>query len=481
MIARDDSGIPTITAGTRVDLAFATGFAHGQDRFFQMDLIRRRAAGELAELFGEIAVEYDKRHRFHRFRDRARDVLAQAPAEDLAILENYAAGVNAGLASLGARPFEHLLLGIDPEPWRTEDSVLVVYAMFVELNDERARSDVRRGYARRALPLSVYNWLYPEGTTWDAPIIGAPRGESAPPTADVYSIREFVERAPPAREIGKKFLNGSNNWVVGGALTRNGRALMSNDMHLGHNVPNIWYQARLVVDGDDARDVTGVTLPGTPFVTAGSNGSIAWGYTNSYGDWSDAVLLRPGTKPGTYKTPQGDREFRVYRQRIEVKDADPVSYEIRETVWGPVDDAISYPDGDIAVAWTAHHPVSINLRLISLETARSVREALDIAATMGIPPQNFVTGDAGGNLGWTIAGQIPVKSDYDAMVPADWSATDGWLGWLGCITTTIHVSKIPRTGESGPQMPGSSTRTRSRPSVTAATTSVRVPRKFAIR
>jgi penicillin amidase len=260
--------------------------------------------------------------------------------------------------------------------------------------------------------------------------MGAPRGDSHPPSAHVYSIREFTGEAPPAREIGKKFLTGSNNWVVGGALTRNGRALMSNDMHLGHNVPNIWYQARLRVEGDEARDVTGVTLPGTPFITAGSNGSIAWGYTNSYGDWSDAVLLRPGATPGTYRTPEGDREFSAYRETIAVKDADPVSYEIRETVWGPVDESISYPDGEIVVSWTAHHPTSINLRLIELETARSVHEALRIAATMGIPPQNFVTGDAGGNIGWTIAGQIPVKSDFDATIPADWSTTDGWLGWL---------------------------------------------------
>jgi penicillin amidase len=436
-IVRDESGIPTITAASRLDLAFATGFAHGQDRFFQMDLIRRRAAGELSELFGAIAVDYDKRHRFHRFRARAREILTQSPAEDVAVLEHYAAGVNAGLASLSARPFEHLLLGVYPEPWLAEDSVLVVFAMFVELNDERARSDVRRGLAHRALPPTVYSWLYPQGTSWDAPIIGEPRGEQRPPPADMYSIRDFMDEAPAAREIGKKFLVGSNNWVVGGAMTRDGRALMSNDMHLGHNVPNIWYQARLKVAGAAPRDLTGVTLPGTPFVTAGSNGQIAWGYTNSYGDWSDAVLLRPGAEPGTYRTPGGDKTFRVFEETIEVKDAEPVEYRIRETIWGPVDETIDYPDGDIAVSWTAHHAVSINLQLLELETARNVTEALGIAATMGIPPQNFVVGDAGGNVGWTIAGQIPVKSEFDAMIPADWSAEDGWLGWL-------HPDDYPR-------------------------------------
>src|SRR5210317_2183166 len=199
-IQRDHAGIPTITAPTRADLAYATGFAHGQDRFFQMDLIRRQAAGELSELFGEIAVSTDKRYRFHRFRERARAVLAASPAADVAILENYAAGVNAGLASLGARPFEHLLLGVEPEPWVAEDSVLVVYAMFMQLNDGRASKDVRRGFAHRALPQQVFDWLYPEGSRWDAPIMGEPRTPPPPPPPSVFSVRDVTETPPAAGE-----------------------------------------------------------------------------------------------------------------------------------------------------------------------------------------------------------------------------------------------------------------------------------------
>ena len=441
-IERDNAGIATVSALTRRDLAYATGFAHGQDRFFQMDLIRRQAAGELSELFGEIAIDVDKRYRFHRFRDRAGAVLAASPAADVAILENYAAGVNAGLGSLGARPFEHFLLGAEPQPWRAEDSVLVVYAMFMQLNDSRASKDVRRGFAQRALPEEVFSWLYPQGTRWDAPIMGTPRRQPPAPPASVFSVRDVTDKPPAAGETGKPYLNGSNNWVVDGALTGSGRALMSNDMHLGHDVPNIWYQARLIVTGEEPRDVTGVSLPGTPFVTAGSNGRIAWGYTNSYGDWADAVLLRPGANPGSYRTPEGDREFEVRRETIHVKDAEPVVYEIRETIWGPVDDLIDYPDGDIAVSWTAHSPEALNLNLVTLETATDVDQALAIAVTMGIPPQNFVVGDAGGNIGWTIAGQIPVRNGIDAMVPADWSREEGWLGWL-------HPSDYPRVVNPG--------------------------------
>ena len=429
-IERDAAGIPTITARSRADLAYATGFAHGQDRFFQMDLIRRRGAGELSALFGAMAVDVDKRYRFHRFRSRARANLATLSAADMEILESYANGVNAGLDSLQARPFEYLLLRAEPEPWRPEDSVLVVYTMFAMLNDSRATRDIRRGLAHRILPARVYAWLYPQGTPWDAPLMGEPRPVAALPAPDIYSVRDFRGAPPPAAEVGKPQLNGSNNWVVSGNLTATGRAIVSNDMHLGLSAPNIYYQARLLVDGDERRELTGVTLPGAPFIIAGSNTKVAWGYTNSYGDWTDAVVLRPGSEPGTYRTPEGDQRFAEYIETIQVKGADPVEITLRETVWGPVNQDADYPDGEIAVSWLAHKVEAVNLHILDLEIADSVETALEIANAMGLPPQNFVTGDSEGNIGWTIAGQIPLRSAYDPMLPADWSETHGWVGWL---------------------------------------------------
>ena len=429
-IARDNDGIPTITATTREDLAFATGFAHAQDRFFQMDLIRRRSAGELSELFGGVAVESDKRLRFHRFRARAKAAMAAMPTGETALLRHYSDGVNAGLASLAAKPFEYFMLRVDPEPWVAEDSVLVVYTMFINLTDERATRDVQRGLAHRILPHEIYAWMYPQGTPWDAPMMGQARPVAAVPSAAVMSIRDVPDNAPPSHELGKPMLNGSNNWAVGGMLTPSGRAIVSNDMHLGLQAPNIYYQARLVVAGDKPRDVAGVTLPGAPFVVAGSNTKMAWGYTNSYGDWSDAVILRPGTIPDTYKTPAGDLLFSEFKERINVKNADPVDITIRETIWGPVDESVDYPDGEIAISWIAHNIDAANLRLIDLEYADSVSAALDIANTMGMPPQNFVVGDASGNVAWTITGKIPKRGDFDPMLPADWSESGGWSGWV---------------------------------------------------
>ena len=429
-IERDDSGIPTITASNRKDLAFATGYAHGQDRFFQMDLIRRSAAGELAALVGPAAVDTDKRLRFHRFRHRAERTVSDASADEQALMQAYADGVNAGLNSLDARPFEYLLLGAEPKAWQPADSLLASYAMYLQLNDSRARRDVRRGLAHRVLPPEVFAWLYPQGTSWDAPIMGAARELAPIPSADVFSLRDVADDAEPAAEQGNDPFLGSNNWAVAGWLTASGRALVANDMHLGHNVPNIWYQARLRVSGPDGIDVAGVTLPGAPFVISGSNSNVAWGFTNSYGDWSDAVLLRPGAAEGTYQTPEGDREFDVIVETIEVADGGVVDFTIRETIWGPVVDDFEYPDGEIAVSWIAHKPRGLNLQLMQVEKAATVDEALAIANTAGMPPQNFVTGDADGNIGWTIAGSIPIKSGFDPSLPADWSEEHGWQGWL---------------------------------------------------
>ena len=240
-IERDAAGIPTITARNRLDLAFASGYVHGQDRFFQMDLSRRRAAGELAQLFGEGALGFDRRTRLHRFRSRARAVIENSTEADVALLDAYAAGVNAGLDGLGARPFEYFILQSKPQPWTSEDCILVGYAMFLTLNDERARRDVQRGLAHRILPPQVYHWMYPHGTEWDAPMQGDARPHAEIPGPDVYDLRDSTRASGTAASTGPtgELPVGSNNWAVSGDLTQNGRAIVANDMHLDLATPNI--------------------------------------------------------------------------------------------------------------------------------------------------------------------------------------------------------------------------------------------------
>lgn len=432
LIERDAAGIPVITARNRSDLAFATGFVHGQDRFFQMDLSRRRAAGELAELFGAVALPLDKRNRLHRFRNRARAISAGLASFDSEVIAAYSAGVNAGLQSLSTRPFEYFLLRSTPQRWEPEDSLLVVYNMFLELNDDRANRDARRGLAHRVLPQALFDFLYPDGTSWDAPMQGASRPSSPPPQRSGLPVAGSVQSAAnhPFTEVAEPFMVGSNNWAVAGALTDSGRAIVANDMHLGITTPSVFYRARLIVDGEVPRDLNGITLPGVPLLVAGSNGHIAWGNTNSYGDWSDAVIVRPGAAPGTYLTPQGPRKFTIYRETIQVKGGDPEEMLVRETIWGPVLRNDAYADSLLAVSWLAHKAQAVNLRGLDLELADSAEDALQIANRIGMPPQNFVVGDAAGNIGWTIAGRIPIRSEFDPALPVDWSRSGGWTGWL---------------------------------------------------
>src|SRR5215469_4513713 len=303
-IARDALGVPTIEAGNRLDLAYATGFVHAQDRFFQMDLARRHAAGELAELFGPLALDHDRETRLFRFRAVAREVVAADAPEHRTVLDAYTRGVNAGLASLAGRPWEYWVLGHPPSPWRPEDTMLVAYSIWWDMQS----NDLRRELLRREINLRLggpecaagwkcaLGFLYPAGTAWDAPAGPMALASAAAPVPDASALdvrRNDAIPAAPAPAVPASAA-GSNNWAVAGTLTASGAALVANDMHLGQRVPTVWYHARLRVRphaAEAALDLNGVTLPGAPLLVAGSNGHIAWGYTNSYGSWLDVAAV----------------------------------------------------------------------------------------------------------------------------------------------------------------------------------------------
>jgi penicillin amidase len=411
-IARDVRGVPTIEAADRVDLAYGTGFVHGQDRFFQMDLARRLAAGELSELFGPVAIDHDRETRLFRFRKVAREVVAAAPPAQRAVLEAYTRGINAGIASLGARPWEYWVLGEAPASWRDEDSVLVEYAMWWDLQSsglgrERLRQEIN---ARLGGPACAASWkcalafLYPAGTNWDAAAESVATA-SAPlpvPDAAVLNVRDSGA-SPDTGPVVSASATGSNNWAVAGNHTASGAALIANDMHLGERVPPVWYHARLRIpphEGAAELDLNGVTLPGAPLLVAGSNGHIAWGFTNSYGNWFDVA-------PGPCAAPQGEAPYTVADEEIRVRGASSVALQVRS---GPLGVLWREDPGHQRcwfVAWLAQLPEATNLNLIELEHASSVEEALALAPEIGIPHQNAVLGDTQGHIAWTIFGRIP--------------------------------------------------------------------------
>jgi penicillin amidase len=428
-IERDARGIPVITASSRADLAFATGYAHAQDRFFQMDLGRRLAAGELSELFGAVALHQDTRARRFGFRSVARRVIEAAPPEERAVIEAYARGVNAGLAGLGARPWEYLLLRAAPRAWSPEDSVLVVHSMWWQLQygslaAELERRRLERAAARitdAATAHQLITFLYAGHSNWDTPnysadarcVQAACSGAANVATQPFPALLgQLLKGAGGGATPADDAKPGSNNWAVAGVHTQSGVALIANDMHLDLGVPAVWYPARLRVNGDKPLDVTGVTLPGTPAVAAGSNGHVAWGFTNSYGDFSDIRF-------GKCVSP----DYGVRREHIAVRGAADAQVEYRDVGAGVVLDGEEYAadvaSGECAqAAWLAMRPEATNFRLLALERARGVDDVLALAPGVGIPAQNMVVGDGNGRIAWTLLGRVPRGSGPDRLFGA---------------------------------------------------------------
>ena len=188
-IMRDGLGIPTVRGANRTDVARATGFLHAQDRFFQMDLARRRAAGELAALVGARALALDREIRIHRFRAEARRAVSLLSTPDRVLLDAYAGGVNAGLDALAARPFEYLLLRQQPAPWTPEDSLLVVLSMFITLQETDGAYEATLATMHDVLPQPMFDFLAPLGSEWDTPLVGPAFASPPIPGPDVYDLR----------------------------------------------------------------------------------------------------------------------------------------------------------------------------------------------------------------------------------------------------------------------------------------------------
>ncbi|HTL69155.1 MAG TPA: penicillin acylase family protein [Lacunisphaera sp.] len=429
-IERDALGVPTITGATRLDVARATGFVHAQDRFFQMDLLRRRAAGELSELFGAAALDMDKSARRHGFRRLAGEVLAQATPEERALLQAYTEGVNSGLAALGKIPWEYLILRAPAARWQPEDCVLCIYAMWFQLQDADANYERSRAALRETVGLSALEFLSPHGTSWDAALDG-----STFPAAALPALRFEAPASGGSAAIAplsSRLVYGSNAFAVAGTHTATGAALLANDMHLGLNVPNTWYRAVLRwSDASGPRRLVGVTLPGGPFLVVGSNGRIAWGVTDAYADSVDAVLVETeGIAQHYYRTPTGWKEIEERPETIKVKGEKPVLFRSRWTEWGPI---VAGPtDGYYtAIRWTADDPAATNLHYFAMENAATAAAAVAIVHRSAFANLNTIIADADGHIAWTVLGKLPRRVGYDGRLPVSWAYGDRhWDGWV---------------------------------------------------
>lgn len=448
-VERDALGVPTIRGESRADVARALGWLHAQDRFFQMDTLRRVAAGELAEVFGPRAVPRDRASRRHGFRRLAQEVLARLGPEHRAVLEAYTAGVNAGLAALREPPFEYLVLREAPRLWRAEDTFLVAYAMTLEFQEKQVGYELRLMTLRDQLGHDALAFFAPTVTPNDAALDGTTAPLAPIPGPKVLDVRgrktaTVDPRPAPDRDPFPFFardpeaVTGSNAFALAGAHTASGAGLVANDMHLDQAVPNTWYRAVLHYGG---RRIAGVTLPGAPVVVAGSNGRVAWGFTVSYADTSDLIVVDVNSIAPTLYTAPGRSESLVFETRqetIRVKGAEPVVAEFPRTIWGPLIEARDHRKRPLALRWVAHEPEATNLDLLDLESAATTAEAVAIAHRAGTPALNLIAADTAGAIAWTIAGRLPNRIGYDGRVPVPWTFGDRrWDGLLSPETVPV--------------------------------------------
>ena len=438
-VVRDRHGIPHILAGNEEDALFALGYVHAQDRLWQMEMNRRIGAGRLAEVLGEAAVDTDRLIRVLGLHRRAEASLASLEPASRRRIAAYVNGVNAWLETRdGPLPPEFLVVGFEPEPWTEADTVVWARVMALDLAREWSRDLMRLRMSEFLAPERIldfytpYRGDKPRGVQLPGPSSSAaPAGERPPPDAGVdpaagsdrgSPLPGVSAPPPPARPFTAAAglalpsgLPGSNSWAVAGAKSTTGKPLLANDPHLGLTVPSVWYFAHLSWPG---RDVVGATFPGMPLVVLGHNGRVAWGFTNTGADTQDLFVEKLDPEnPARYLAPDGYRRFEVHREVIEVKGGEDVVLRVRETRHGPVlDDAsagaagASPPGHVLALGWTALRDDDLTVQAgLGLPETTDWASFADNLRQFHSPPLNVSYADVDGNIGFLVAGRIPVR------------------------------------------------------------------------
>jgi penicillin amidase len=425
-VTRDAFGIPHIKAETLDDLFFAQGFVTAQDRLWQMDMMRRSASGELAEVLGEDLVARDRQQRILGLRHAARQAFRSLPEPDRGYVEDYARGVNAYIQACTNRlPVEFRLLGYRPSPWAGEDSLVLAALMCQMLNHYTFPTELAREAILAKLGPALTGELYPESSGRDlvpeihvAPAPARNAGPAASPRGHPRTTPWKHEEPVP----------GSNNWALAGALTVTGKALLSNDMHLGHQMPNLWYEAHLQSGSFNA---AGVTLPGAPFVIVGHNGRIAWGFTNLGPDVED-IYIETFNERGEYKTSSGWKQPTRRRELIRVKGRPDQELEVLETRHGPiVTELVEHETRLLSLKWVLYDPAALAIPFFQINAARNWDEFRRALSGFGAPGQNVVYADVDGHVGYQATGLIPIRVSGDGTVPV--SGEDEAHEWAGYV------------------------------------------------
>jgi penicillin G amidase len=447
-VTRDAHGVPSIVAANLDDLFFAQGYVTAQDRLWQMDAMRRFAAGELSEILGADYLKHDREQRILGMSVAARKAIEVTSEQDRSHFEAYALGVNAYIESHRDRlPLEFRILRYSPRAWTPEDSALVAAQMVKDLNHYPYKYALTREKILAKLGPELTADLYVNSSWRDRPPTVSRPGfeehtddEVLDPGTD-SSVAELNGPVPTWPVPGLAFISyllgseadsdpprvlGSNNWVVSGAHTVTGKPLLSNDMHLAHQMPNLWYEAHL---RSGNFDVAGCALPGMPYVIVGHNQRIAWGFTN-IGPTVEGVYVETFNPSGQYLTPDGWKEAEHRREVIHVKGRPDVVVDVALTRHGPIiTELVPGETRKLALRWTLYDGVRVPL--FEVDSAQNWSEFRSAFSKFDAPGQNVVYADVDGNVGYQATGKIPVRATGDGSLPENGSDnTHEWAGYI---------------------------------------------------
>lgn len=427
-LLRDGRGLLTVRADSESDAMFGLGFAHAQDRLWQMDFMRRTGAGRLSEVVGSATVKIDRIMRTLGLYRVAEANLAELSPEARGALDAYSAGVNAFLESHGGPwPPEFYLLRYRPEPWRPADSLVWGRLMALQLSGNWS-DEIRRLRLSKQLTPEQSAFFWPEYPA-DGPV-ALPDLAGGLDRDRLFRLGEVLpwEWAPKT---------ASNTWVVSGRHTASSGPILANDPHLSLSTPGVWYLARI-----EMPDLTlvGATSPGVPYLVIGHNEHIAWGMTTTEGDTQDLFIERlTAGKPGHYDTPDGPKPFEVRQEVIEVRGDDPVTLEVRETRHGPVA-SDAFPEAGalaedkrvIALAWPALRADDrTGEAMYRINRARSWPEARTALRDFHSPQQTMSFADRDGNIALIAPARVPVRKGGDGSLPVPgWSGDYDWTGFI---------------------------------------------------
>ncbi|MGA8110745.1 MAG: penicillin acylase family protein [Acidobacteriaceae bacterium] len=437
-VRRDHHGVPHIEAASLDDLLFAQGYVTAQDRLWEMDMARRMAAGDAAEILGPKLVEHDRMQRILAMRPTAERITASLDDRDRRCFEDYARGVNAFIAShQDELPAEFHLLMYRPKPWEPVDSMLVVLSM-VQMLDEHWPDKLAREQITARMGPTLAADLYPTGSWRDHPPIATQPPITAPgqvlPDVPLDPSQEgllhdnllpLLTAAAHTECLG--CASGSNQWVIAGSRTASGQPILSNDMHLPHQIPNIWYETALEAPGFH---VAGLTIPGLPMIVAGHNDHVAWGFTALYGDTQDIYVERVNDQD-QYQGPDGAwHPIEHSSEIIRVRGGRDVTVDLRRTGHGVViSSLIPGETRTLALRWSIYDSRSSGYPLFDIDTASDWTTFRNALRAWWAPTQNVVYADDEGHIGYQAVGAIPSRPNGLAGVPiAD--EQHEWQGYI---------------------------------------------------